>query len=140
MFPFFSQQTTSIPATGLQTFVNVSKRYASGLQQIADLNVQTIKTVFEEGNAVFRAGPNAKPADMLSWQSTLFAEAPEKAAAYTRHFLEIVRSTQTDMFNEARAPLAQAGAGMKQAFESATPVALFSNAKQKATHVADEAA
>ncbi|WP_181290917.1 phasin family protein [Caballeronia novacaledonica] len=118
-----------LPATNLQIFVNVAKRYASGLQQLADLNVQTAKTVFEESAAIAKAGPNAKPGDFLSWQSTLLAETPEKAAAYARHFWQIVRATQTDILNEARGPLEQFGFEVKRASESVSqvPVALVSS-------------
>jgi len=97
MFPYFPQQSSSVVTANLQTLVNVTKRYASGLQQLAELNVQTVKTVFEESTSVLKAGSSAKPGEFLSWQSTLFAEIPEKAAAYTRHFLTIVRATEADI-------------------------------------------
>jgi phasin family protein len=92
MFPFsFANQAVVNPLASLQSHVNIAKRYASGLKQLAELNVQTLKTVFEESTAVATAGLHAKPVDFLSWQSTLLAETPEKAAAYTRHFWQIVR-------------------------------------------------
>ncbi|KXU82835.1 hypothetical protein CR51_42535 [Caballeronia megalochromosomata] len=142
MFPSFTQQTFLFPSTGVQVLVNVAKRYASGLQQLAELNVQTVKTVFEESAAVAKAGPNAKPGDFLSWQSTLFAETPEKAAAYTRHFLQIVRATQTDILNETRGPLEQLGFGLKRSSDSLSkePVAFLSNVAETATDIADAGA
>ncbi|MFM0521272.1 MULTISPECIES: TIGR01841 family phasin [Caballeronia] len=143
MFPSsFANQTFVYPAASLQVLVNVAKRYASGLQQLAELNVQTAKTVFEESTAVAKAGPQAKPADFLSWQSTLLAETPEKAAAYTRHFWQIVRATQTDILNEARGPIEQFGFGLKKATESASQeaVGLLSSAAEASTDLADAGA
>lgn len=119
MFPKFPQQASALPTAGFQVFINVTKRYTSGLQQLAELNVQTVKTVFEESSSVLKAGSSANPADFLSWQSTLFAEFPEKAAAYTRHFLTIVRSTETDILNETRGQFAQFGPGLKSMFDTA---------------------
>lgn len=133
MFPSLSaNQTFVYPPAGFQVFVNVAKRYATGLQQLAELNVQTAKTVFEESTAVAKAGTQAKPADFLSWQSILLAETPEKAAAYTRHFWQIVRATQTDILNEARGPMEQFGFGLKNASETASQeaVGLLSSASE----------
>ncbi len=138
----FANQAFSFPAANLQVLVNVSKRYVSGLQQLAELNVQTVKAVFEEGAAVAGAGPKGKPGDFLSWQSTLLAETPEKAAAYTRHFLQIVRATQTDILNEVRGPLKQFGFDLKSASESVSqePLALVSNIAKASTDVANAGA
>lgn len=149
MFPYFPQQASSFASSNLQTLVNVTKRYASGLQQISELNVQTVKTVFEESTTVMKAGSSAKPGELLNWHSTWFAELPEKAAAYTRHYLTIVRSAETDILNETRTQFEQYGFGMKGVFESAAQqaqsasqeaVALLSNTATAATDVANETA
>jgi len=47
MFPFSPQQASPI-AANMQALVSVTKRYAAGLQQIAELNVQTVKTVLKK--------------------------------------------------------------------------------------------
>ncbi|WP_277182602.1 TIGR01841 family phasin [Caballeronia sp. BR00000012568055] len=137
-----ANQTFADPAGSLQVIVNVAKRYASGLQQLAELNVQTAKTVFEESAAVAKAGSQAKPGDFLSWQSTLLAETPEKAAAYTRHFWQIVRATQTDILNEARGPMEQFGFVLKKASDSASKeaVGLLAGAAEASTNLADAGA
>ena len=143
MFPSLSaNQNFVYPAAGFQVLVNVAKRYATGLQQLAELNVQTAKTVLGESAAVAKAGPQAKPADFLSWQSTLLAETPEKAAAYTRHFWQIVRATQTDILNEARGPIEQFGFRPKKASETASQeaVGLLSSVSEASTVPADSGA
>ena len=119
MFPFFTKQSSSVVTANLQMFVNVTKRYAGGLRQLGELNVQTVKTVFEEGTSVLKAGGSAKPGELLTWESTLFAEFPEKAAAYARHFFSIVRATETDILSETRSHYEQYGIGMKRVLESA---------------------
>ncbi|WP_159462940.1 TIGR01841 family phasin [Caballeronia telluris] len=142
MFPYSPQQASSVAAANLQSFVNVTKRFASGLQQLAELNVQTVKTVFEESTSVLKAGSSAKPGDFLSWQSTLLAEIPEKTAAYTRHYFEIVRATEADILNETRGQYEKYGIGVKGVFESMSqgPVALLSNIGSTSTDVVDESA
>ena len=67
MFPSFPNQTFAFPAANVQVLVNITKRYVSGLQQLAELNVQTVKTVFEESAAVAGVGPKAKLGDFLNW-------------------------------------------------------------------------
>jgi phasin family protein len=122
--------------------VNVTKRLASGFQQLAELNVQTVKTVFEESTSVLKAGSKAKPGDFLSWQSTLLAEIPEKTAAYTRHYFKIVRATEADILNEARGQYEKYGFGIKGVFESMPqgPIALLSNITSASADVAIEPA
>ncbi|BAO94014.1 TIGR01841 family phasin [Caballeronia insecticola] len=129
MFPFSPQQVSSLAAANFQSYVSATKRLASGLQQLAELNVQTVKTVFGEGASVLKAGTTANPGDLLSWQSTLFAEIPEKTAAYTRHYLTIVRSTQADILNETRKQYEQNGLDVKGFFESVPqgPIGLLLN-------------
>jgi len=149
MFPSFPQQASSGAASNYQLFVNVSKRYASGLQQLAELNVQTIKTVMEESTSVLKAGTVVKPGEFLSLQPKLLAALPEKAAAYSRHFLNIVRSTETDILNETRSQFGKYGFNLKGVFETAAqqsevfakgPVALLSNAAKESADAADETA
>jgi phasin family protein len=128
MFSFSSQQASPI-AANMQVLVSVTKRYAAGLQQLAELNVQTVKTVFEESSSVLKAGSGANAGDILKSQKTLIAEIPEKAAAYTRHFLSIVRATEADILNETRGQFEQYGFRVKGVFEAAPkgPFALLSN-------------
>ena len=149
MFPYSPQQAVAAATANLQILVNVTKRYASGLQQLAELNLQTVKTVSAENTSVRKAGSGAKPGEFLSWQSALFPAIPEKAAAYTRHFLKIVRATEVDILNEARSLFERYGFGMKGVFESAArhaqpavqgPIALLFNLPSTSTGAANETA
>ena len=118
MLPFIPQQASSFANANLQIMMNVTQRYARGIQQLAELNVQTVRTLWEEGSTVAKAGTTARPTEFFGWESMLFAELPEKAAAYSRHFFAIVRATEADIFNEARSQYEKYGINVKDAFES----------------------
>jgi phasin family protein len=147
MFSYFPQQASSIANANLQILMNITQRYARGIQQLAELNVQTVKTLWAENSSVVNAGAAAKPGDFLSWESTLFAELPEKAAAYSRHFFSIVRATEADILNEARSQYEKYGINVKGALESALQqglsasqgaVASLSDATDRSAHAANE--
>jgi phasin family protein len=142
MFPYSPQQASSFAAANFQSFVTVTRSLASGLQQLAELNVQAAKTLFGESTSVLKAGSNANPSDFLSWQSTLFAGIPEKTAAYTRHYLTIVRATQADILNETRKQCEQYGFNVKGVFESVPqgPIALLLNIPSASVEVVNESA
>jgi phasin family protein len=149
MFPFLPQQASLFGTANLQTLLNVTKRYASGLQQLAELNTQTVKTVFEESASVLKAGSAATPGEFMNWQSSLIAAFPEKAAAYTRHFLTIIRSTEADILEETRTQFEQYGVGMKGVLDSAAQqgesaaqgtTELLSNIASASTQAVDETA
>ena len=131
MFSFSSQQASPI-AANMQVLVSVTKRYATGLQQLAELNVQTVKTAFEESaSSVLESGFWARM-QAIFWKSqkTLIAvKLRRKWAAYTRHFLSIVRATEADILNETRGQFEQYGFRVKGVFEAAPkgPFALLSN-------------
>ena len=124
MFPYSRQQPSAVATANFRTLVNVTKRYASGSRTT------------RESTSIREAGSSVKPGEFLGWQSTPFAAIPEKAAAYTRHFLKIARATEADILNEARTQFEQYGFGMKGGFESAArqaqsavqgPIALLSD-------------
>jgi phasin family protein len=115
MFPFYSQHASSIARANLQALLSMSGRYASSLQQLTELNVQTVKTVIEETNALFEAPESGD--DFLGKQTMMVAQFPEKAAAYSRHFFSIVTSTEADLMNETRSRYEQFGNSVKEGFE-----------------------
>jgi phasin family protein len=115
MFPNYSQHASSIARANLQALLNMSGRYASGLQQLTELNVQTVKTVIEETNALFEMPESGS--DLLGKQTMMLAQLPEKAAAYSRHFFSIVSSTEADLMNETRNRYEQVGISVKEGIE-----------------------
>jgi phasin family protein len=109
----------SMTRANLATFLNVSGRLASGIQQLTELNVQTVRTMIEESNSLLRAGDESSPGDVFGWQSIMLAQFPEKAASYGRHFLSIITSTEADIVSEARSQYERTGIGLKGALNAA---------------------
>jgi len=99
---YIAYQIPSIARANLQAFLNASDRFASGLQALTELNVQTVRKVIEESNTLLRAGEETSPGDMLGWQSVMFAQLPQKAASYSQHVLSIITSTEADIIGEVR--------------------------------------
>jgi Phasin protein len=99
---YFAYQIPSLARANLQAFLNISGRFADGLQAITELNVQTVRKVVEESNALLRSGDEAGAGDVLGWQSIMLAQIPQKAAAYSQHVLSIITSTQDDILGEVR--------------------------------------
>lgn len=115
MFPYYSQHASSIARANLQALLSMSGRCASSLQQLTELNVQTVKTVIEETNALFETRESGD--DFLGKQTMMLAQFPEKAAAYSRHFFSIVNSAEADLMNETRNRYEQIGTSVKEGIE-----------------------
>ncbi|MFM0323573.1 phasin family protein [Caballeronia glebae] len=98
----FAYQIPSLARANLQAFLNMTGRFASGLQALGELNVQTVRTVVEESNALLSAGDQAAAGDVLGWQSVMLAQFPQKAASYGQHVMSIITSTQDDILGEVR--------------------------------------
>jgi hypothetical protein len=99
---YFAYQVPSLARANLQAFLNMTGRFASGMQALGELNVQTVRTVIDESNALLRAGDEAGAGDVLGWQSVMLAQFPQKAASYGQHVLSIITSTQDDILSEVR--------------------------------------
>ncbi|SAL33935.1 Phasin protein [Caballeronia cordobensis] len=99
---YFAYQMPSLARAKLQAFLNMSGTFAGGLQALAELNVQTVRKMVEESNALLNAGNEASTGDVLGWQSIMLAQFPQKAASYGQHVISIVQSTQDDIVGEVR--------------------------------------
>lgn len=119
MFPYSAQPFSSIAKANFAAFLSVSGRFASGVQQLTELNIQTVKTVIDESNSLLRAGEEASPGDVLGWQSIMLAQLPQKAASYGRHFLSIITSTEADIVSDVRSQYERTGSDVKDALDSA---------------------
>ncbi|AET92619.1 phasin family protein [Burkholderia sp. YI23] len=92
----------SLARANLQAFLNMSGTFAGGLQALAELNVQTVRKMVEESNALLNAGNEASTGDVLGLHSIMLAQFPQKAASYGQHVISIVQSTQDDIIGEVR--------------------------------------
>jgi phasin family protein len=115
----FAYQMPSIARANLQAWLNVSGRFASGMQALTELNVQTMQKMVEESNALLRAGDEATPGDMFGWQTVMLAQFPQKAASYGQHVMSIITSTESDMLGEVRNQYERNGISMKGMMETA---------------------
>jgi hypothetical protein len=115
----FAYQMPSIARANLQAFLNISGRFASGMQALTELNVRTVQTMVEESNALLRAGDEASPGDVFGWQTVMLAQFPQKAASYGQHVMSIITSTESDVLGEVRSQYERNGITFKDAMESA---------------------
>ncbi|MDR5807313.1 phasin family protein [Caballeronia sp. LZ019] len=112
-------QIPSIARANLQAFLNASGRFASGLQELTELNVQTVRTVIEESNNLLKPGEDAG-SSVLGWQSALFAQIPLKAASYGQNVWSIITLTEADILGEVRNQYERNGITLKGLFDTAT--------------------
>lgn len=116
-------QMPSIARANLQAFLNASERFANGLHALTELNVQTVRTVIEESNSLLRTGDDTSPGEVLSWQSVMLAQLPQKAASYGQHVLSIITSTEADILGEVRSQYERNGITLKGLFDSGAQAA-----------------
>jgi phasin family protein len=137
----FAYQMPSIARANLQAWLNVSGRFASGMQALTELNVQTMQKMVEESNALLRAGDEATPGDMFGWQTVMLAQFPQKAASYGQHVMSIITSTESDMIGEVRSQYERNGISMKGMMETAVQDAqnAVQSSGELATNLADSA-
>lgn len=115
----FANQIPSLARANLQAWLNMNSRFASGLQALAELNVQTVRKMVEESNALLGAGDESSPGDVYGWQSIMFAQFPQKAASYGQHVLSIITSTEADMIGEVRSQYERNGIKLKGLVDTA---------------------
>jgi uncharacterized protein YicC (UPF0701 family) len=116
---YLAYQIPSMARANLQAWLNISGRFASGVQAIADLNAQTVRKMVEESNSLLRAGDEATPGDVFGWQSVMAAQFPQKVASYGQHVLSIITSTEADMIGEVRNQYERNGIKLKEMTETA---------------------
>ncbi|WP_250453758.1 phasin family protein [Caballeronia sp. ATUFL_M2_KS44] len=126
-------QIPSIARANLQAFLNVSGRFASGLQQLTELNVQTVRSAIEESNTLLQPADDSG-AGVLGWQSAMLAQFPQKAASYGQNVWSIVTSTEADIIGEMRSQYERNGVTLKGLFDTAS-----TEAAQTAQSTAQEA-
>ncbi|MDR5857233.1 phasin family protein [Caballeronia sp. LZ062] len=120
---FIAYQMPSIARANLQAFLSASQRFASGVQALTELNVQTVRTVIEESNTLLRTGDDTTPGEVLGWQSVMFAQLPQKAASYGQHVLSIITSTEAEIIGEVRSQYERNGITLKGLLDTSAQAA-----------------
>jgi phasin family protein len=89
------------------TFVILNKAF-NGIEKLAELNVQTVKSSLAENQEIFvKAFSAGEPHALFAQQASHAQPAIEKAQSYWRHVYEIISSTQAEFAAVAEAQLKQ---------------------------------
>ncbi|WP_233849638.1 phasin family protein [Paraburkholderia sp. HD33-4] len=102
MFFYSPQQIADLHKASYQSFVNLTGKYMNGLQELAELNVQTIRAVIEESNNFPRDDDTENANNLPEWQSSMLTQLPGKAASYNRHLHTIILSIGAEVARELR--------------------------------------
>jgi len=100
---FYSpQQIAELNKASYQSFVNLTGKYMNGLRELAELNVQTIRTIIEESNNFPKVNVTENTGNLPEWQSSMLTQLPGKAASYNRHLHTIILSTGAEVAREVQ--------------------------------------
>jgi phasin family protein len=102
MFFYSPQQIAELNKASYQSFINLTGKYMNGLQELAELNVQTIRTIIEESNDFPKVNVTENVGDLPEWQSSMLTQLPGKAASYNRHLHTIILSTGAEVAREVQ--------------------------------------
>ena len=102
MFFYSPQQIAELNKASYQSFINLTGKYMNGLQELAELNVQTIRTIIEESNDFPKVNVTENVGDLPQWQSSMLTQLPGKAASYNRHLHTIILSTGAEVAREVQ--------------------------------------
>ena len=129
MFYFHQQQFAAIQRAQFRALLNLTDKYMDGFQKLAQLNVQTVRTVISESNDLAKPENGAGNGDSNEWQTTMLTQLPEKAASYTRHLRAIVSETEADLVREAQSQVEVYGSQMNEIFKAAVDKAAEASEK-----------
>ena len=102
MFFYSPQQIADLHKASYQSFVNLTGKYMNGFQELAELNVQTIRTIIEESNNFPKVNVTENTGNLPEWQSSMLTQLPGKAASYNRHLHTIILSTGAEVAREVQ--------------------------------------
>ncbi len=98
------EQFAAVQAAGLDILAGLTSKTLDGLQRVAELNLQTMKSTLGEVHENVRKALDANdPGQLLTLQASLMLPAAEKAQAYGRQLLEIAEATRADFAKVAEA-------------------------------------
>ncbi len=111
-----TEQFAATNKANLDVLVALTAKAFDGVQQITALNLQVVKTSFEEAAEAARTALSVRdPKQLLSLQTNALQPVAEKAAAYGRQVVDIVTSTKAEFERVA----AEQAAGAQSSFLSA---------------------
>lgn len=106
--------------SSIDTFFHLAGKTFEGIEKLAELNLQTIKTLTSEVQEAALASVSIKdPQELVTLQSGLLKPAGEKTAAYARHVREIVAATRAEFTKAAEVSVTEARKTILAAVDSA---------------------
>jgi len=111
-----TDQFTATNKAQLDALVGLTSTAFDGVQQLATLNLQTVKSSLEDAAETTRAVLSVKdPKGLLALQAGALQPVAEKAAAYGRQVVEIVSNTKAEFEKVAT----EQAAGVQNSFLAA---------------------
>jgi phasin family protein len=106
--------------SSIDTFFRLAGKTFEGIEKLAELNLQTIKTLISEAQETALTVLSIKDLqELVTLQSGLLKPTGEKAAAYARHVREIVAATRAEFTKEAEVSVTEARRTLLAAVDSA---------------------
>ncbi|MDM0109680.1 phasin family protein [Variovorax sp. J22R24] len=106
--------------SSIETCFRLAGKAFEGIEKLAELNLQTIKTLIGEARETALAMLSIKdPQELVALQSGLLKPAGDKAAAYAHHVREIVAATRGEFSKAAELSVTEARKTLLAAVDSA---------------------
>jgi phasin family protein len=102
------EQVIASQKAGVNTPFGILNKFFAGVEKLAELNVQAVKSSLAENREiVLKAVSAGEPHALFAQQASHAQSAIEKAQSYWRRVYEIISSTQTEFAAVAEAQLKQ---------------------------------
>lgn len=113
-------QFAEVSSASVDTVFGLLGQALNGVEQLATLNLQAVKTTLAESVALAQAAQSAKtPEELWKLQSATIQAAPQKLAAYVRQVVGILTTTTQEQRAAAEAQVAEAQAKFLAAVDGA---------------------
>ena len=110
----------AVQESSIDTFFRLAGKTFEGIEELAELNIQTIKTLVSEAQEAALTLLSIKdPQELVTLQSGLLKPAGEKAAAYARHVRGIVAATRAEFTKAAEVSVTEVRKTLLAAVDSA---------------------
>lgn len=107
MSTLIPQQLVNAQNASIQQFFDFSATAFSGVEKLAALNLQVVKTTLAENQAIVNRALSAKPEELFALSGDLAKPTAEKVAAYSRQVYEILSGTQAQLSSAAQSQFKQ---------------------------------
>ncbi len=116
-----SEQLVSANKAGVETLVTITNAAFGGVERLAALNLNTVRTLLDDSAANTRALLAISDIQAIaSLPTTLAKPGLEKASAYSRSLYQIATETQQVLSDVVEARVAELGRKTSRAFDKAS--------------------